>query len=139
MTNPDTTRRTGGRVRGMRLNTSLGGLLIPIAIIGGISALELGRTADKETAQREVFFNIEYPIIMYFIFALSVAIILAAFLQRWRIWHLGKPQGVFDNFGARLTNAFTMGAGTSRVKNDHYAGIMHGLIYSSFLVLTLVS
>ncbi len=41
--------------------------------------------------------------------------------------------------GARLTNALTMGAGTSRVKNDRYAGVMHWCIYSSFIVLTLVT
>jgi Fe-S oxidoreductase/nitrate reductase gamma subunit len=130
---------TARRPIGTRLRSSIGGLLLPIAILGGISALELGRTADKQTAQREVFFNISYPIIMYFIFALSIAIIVGAFIQRARVWRLGKPQGVFDHFGARLTNALTLGAGTSRVKNDRYAGLMHWCIYSSFAVLTLVT
>ena len=125
--------------KGGRFHVSLGGLLIPIAILGGISALEIGRTADHESAQREVFFNIELPVIMYFIFALSVAIIVGAFIQRARVWRLGRPQGVLDNLGARITQALTLGAGTSRVKNDRYAGIMHGAIYSSFLVLTLVT
>jgi Fe-S oxidoreductase/nitrate reductase gamma subunit len=127
------------RRRGVRLNVSLGGLLIPIALLGGISAFELGRTAGKETAQREVFFNISYPAIMYFIFAASLAIILGAFFQRYRIWRLGKPHKVTDQFGARLGQALTLGAFTSRVKNDRYAGLMHGAIYSSFLVLTIVT
>jgi uncharacterized integral membrane protein len=86
-----------------------------------------------------VFFNIEWPAIMYFIFAASTAIIVGAFVQRLRIWRIGKPQDVLSNFGARLTNALTMGAGTSRVKNDRFAGVMHWCIYSSFLMLTLVT
>ncbi len=125
--------------RGTRLRSSLGGFMIPFAALAGIAALETARTADRETAQREVFFNIQYPVIMYFIFALSMAIILGAFIQRMRIWRLGKPQGVFDHLGARLTNAMTMGAATSRVKNDRFAGVMHWCIYSSFAVLTLVT
>ena len=125
--------------RGSRLRASFGPLLIPFAILGGISAFEFARTADKTTPQREVFVNIAYPVIMYFIFALSLAIIVGAFIQRLRIWRLGKPQGVFDNLGARVAQMLTLGAGTARVKNDRYAGVMHGLIYTSFLGLTLVT
>jgi Fe-S oxidoreductase len=127
------------RGAGVRLRSSIGGVLLPFTILAGISAFELGRTAEKETAQREVFFNIAYPAIMYFIFALSMAIILGAFLQRARVWRLGKPQKVTDQLGARVIQLFTLGAGTSRVKNDRYAGIMHGCIYSSFVVLTIVT
>lgn len=130
-------RATAGK--GSRLNVGIGGLLIPVAIIGGISAFELGRTADHETAQREVFFNVSYPVIMYFIFAASVAIILGAFIQRWRIWRLGKPQNVTDRLGARIWQTLSLGAATSRVKNDRYAGVMHACIYTSFLMLTLVT
>jgi len=122
--------------RSTRLRVSFGGLLIPIAIVIAIGALETART---EGAHREVFFNIRGFAIMYFIFGVAVAAIAIAFIQRLRIWRLGKPTNIFQNFGARLTNALTMGAGTSRVKNDRYAGIMHWCIYSSFAVLTLVT
>ncbi len=122
--------------KGTRLRISLGGLLIPLAIVVAIGALETART---EGAHREVFFNIRGFAIMYFIFGISVALIAFAFLQRVRIWRLGKPINIFQNFGGRLTNALTMGAGTSKVKNDRYAGVMHWCIYSSFAVLTLVT
>jgi hypothetical protein len=122
--------------KGARLRISLGGLLIPLAIVVAIGALETART---EGAHREVFFNIRGFAIMYFIFGISVAVIAFAFLQRVRIWRLGKPINIFQNFGGRLTNALTMGAGTSKVKNDRYAGVMHWCIYSSFAVLTLVT
>ncbi len=125
------------RRRVARLRASTGGILIPAAVIGAIASFETARTSGD--AQREVFFNIEWPAIMYFIFAASAAIIVGAFVQRLRIWRIGKPQGVFSNFGARLTNALTMGAFTSRVKNDRFAGVMHWCIYSSFIVLTLVT
>jgi hypothetical protein len=105
------TRRPARRF-GTRLRSSTGGILIPAAVIGAIASFETARTSGD--AQREVFFNIEWPAIMYFIFAASTAIIVGAFVQRLRIWRIGKPQRVFSNFGARLTNALTMGAGTSR-------------------------
>ena len=124
-----------GRKRG-RFNVSLAGVAVPLAIIAAIGALETART---EGAQREVFFNIRGFAVMYFLFGLSVAVIAGAFLQRARIWRLGKGANVTGDLGARLTNALTMGAGTSRVKNDRYAGVMHWCIYSSFAVLTLVT
>ncbi|MBI2767109.1 MAG: (Fe-S)-binding protein [Chloroflexi bacterium] len=124
------------RSRPTRFRASIGGLIIPVAALAGISAFETVRTGS---AQREVFFNISAPVVMYFIFAAAVAVIAGAFVQRLRVWRLGKPQGVFDNVGARITNAITMGAATSRVKNDRYAGVMHWCIYSSFIVLTLVT
>ena len=124
-----------GRKRG-RFNVSLAGVAVPLAIIAAIGALETART---EGAQREVFFNIRGFAVMYFLFGLSVAVIAGAFLQRARIWRLGKGANLSGDLGARLTNALTMGAGTSRVKNDRYAGVMHWCIYSSFAVLTLVT
>lgn len=124
------------RRRGARFNVSLAGVAVPLAVIAAIGALE---TARMEGAQREVFFNIRGFAIMYFLFGLSVAVIAGAFLQRARIWRLGGGAGVTGDLGARLTNLLTMGMGTSRVKNDRYAGVMHWCIYSSFAVLTLVT
>jgi Fe-S oxidoreductase/nitrate reductase gamma subunit len=122
--------------KGTRLRATWGSVMIPVAIIGAISAFEIGRTTD---AQREVFWNIGLPALMYFVFAAFVAIVAGAFVQRARIWRLGKPANVFRNGGARITNALTMGAATSRVKNDRYAGLMHWCIYSSFIALVLVT
>ena len=119
-----------------RFRVSIGGILVPLAVIAAIGALDTARTSS---AQREVFFNIGMPQLMYFIFALSVAIIVGALVMRARIWRLGRPQPVFDHIGARLTQAMTMGAATSRVKNDRLAGVMHWCIYSSFLMLTVVT
>ncbi len=122
--------------RATRLRASAAGLVIPVAILAGISALEVGRTSD---ASREVFWNIRMPTLMYFIFGISLAIIIGALVQRVRIWRIGKPQQVSENAGARLTNALTMGAGTSRVVRDRYAAVMHTCLYVSFLGLTLVT
>lgn len=122
--------------RATRLRASAGGLVIPVALLAAISSFELGRTGD---ASREVYWNISMPALMYFVFAISMAVILGAFVQRLRIWRLGRSYSVTDKAGARLTNALTMGAGTSRVVNDRYAAVMHTSIYLSFIVLTLVT
>ncbi len=132
------TPNAGPAHKGTRLN-SLGGLLLPLAGLGALSAFELARTADHESAQREVFLNISYPVIMYFVFGLAVAIIGAAFLRRMRMWRLGKSHNVTDQLGLRVWNMFSLGAATGRVPRDRYAGVMHWCIYSSFVVLTLVT
>ncbi|WP_322796068.1 hypothetical protein, partial [Tepidiforma sp.] len=107
-----------------------------MAILAAISAFETARTTD---ASREVFFNIKTPWLMYFVFTISMAVIFGALLLRARIWRLGKPHRVNQSMSARITNLLTLGAGTSRVKNDRFAGVMHGCIYSSFVVLTIVT
>ncbi|GAB4335384.1 MAG: heterodisulfide reductase-related iron-sulfur binding cluster [Dehalococcoidia bacterium] len=126
----------GHRVRPTRLRASWTGIAVPVAIIAAIGAIE---TANTDSAQREVFFNIEWPAIMYFIFAASMAVIIGAFVQRLRVWRLGRSANVLADFGGRVTNLLTMGAATSRVKNDRFAGVMHWCIYSSFIVLTIVT
>ncbi|MEX2081424.1 MAG: (Fe-S)-binding protein, partial [Dehalococcoidia bacterium] len=133
---PELPTATTTAPRGTRLRASWASIGIPVAVLGAISALETARTTD---AQREVFFNISTPAIMYFVFAGFMAIVGAAFIQRLRVWRLGKPYNVGLSLGARITNALTMGAATSRVKNDRFAGVMHWCIYSSFIVLTLVT
>lgn len=127
---------TGKATRGTRLRMNGAGLVVPVAILGAISAFEVARTTD---ATRQVFWNISTPALMYFVFAIALAIIVGSLAQRMRIWRLGKPYSVIDKPGARLTNAMTMGAGTSRVANDRYAAVMHTSIYLSFLMLTLVT
>ena len=122
--------------KGKRFNVSVIGVAVPVAVIAAIGALE---TAQTERASREVFFNIQGFAVMYFIFGVAVAVIAGAFVQRLRVWRLGRGHGVFNDLGARITNALTLGAGTGRVTNDRYAGVMHWCIYSSFAVLTLVT
>ncbi|MFQ5382837.1 MAG: hypothetical protein ACE5EF_14655, partial [Dehalococcoidia bacterium] len=129
MADQATEHRRDGAGRAARIRGSAAGWLIPVAVLGGVSAFETARTSS---AGREVFVNITYPAVMYFVFALSVAIIGAAFYQRYRIWHLGRPADVSGDLGARITNALTLGAGTSRLTNDRYSGVMHWCIYSSF-------
>lgn len=121
MTSIPQTPQNGEQPKGTRFRASWGGLVIPVAIIGAISAVETARTS---TASREVFFNISTPWLMYFVFALSMGIIIGAFVNRSRIWRLGRPHHVNRSLGARIAQALTLGAGTSRVKNDRFAGTL---------------
>jgi Fe-S oxidoreductase len=131
-----TADRSENAPKGTRLRVTWAAVAIPVAIIVAIGSFETARTSD---AQREIFFNITAPTVMYFIFAACVVFIGAAFVRRMRIWRLGQPANVLQDVGGRLTNLLTMGAATSRVKNDRLAGLMHWCIYSSFLVLLLVT
>src|SRR5690606_41308138 len=75
---------------------------LPAAVIAAIAAFETARTSDDAT--REVFFNIRFSWLMYVIFAGSMAIILAALVQRVRIYRLGKPWKV-DRKSTRLNSS----------------------------------
>src|SRR5690606_17784915 len=94
--------------RGTRLRASLGPMIIPFAFIGAIGALDMARFFQAEddeggSAQREVFFNIDLPILFYILFAVLVAVLVGALIQRIRVWRIGKSQGVLDKPGARAT------------------------------------
>ena len=101
-----------------------------------ISAAE---TARFDGPHRELFFNIDHFWVLYALLPLLVAVIVYPLIRRSRIWRLGRPDFHFDNPRARLRNALRGGAGTERVFNDPYSGMMHLCIMSSIVVLFLVT
>ena len=108
--------------------------------------------------QREVFWNISFPFILYIIAGLVVLLMVYAFYRRSRVWRLGKPDNRLLDSRSRRWKAFIYAAivdwlvhrkflgvadnlghrGFSRkdlIPKEFYAGAAHFCIFAGFIVL----
>ena len=112
------------------------GPAVGLSGLGLISAFELGRT----DASREVFFNVAQPWAVYVLLAALTGLLVYGFGRHATLWTIGKPTpGILREIPARTRNALLLGIGQEKVHRDRYAGIMHLCIFSSIIVLTLVT
>lgn len=88
---------------------------------------------------REVFWNVAGGWAVYVFLALLIAVLLYAPSRRLQYYLLGKRVNVFNNVPARLKNMVVLGLAQHRLPRDPLAAIMHACIFSSILVLTLVT
>jgi hypothetical protein len=82
---------------------------------------------------REVFWNISYSYLMYILAAITVAFWVFSIYQRYKLWHLGKPDDCSKNMGKRIrvfirTTVVDVLA-HRRFLRDPYPGIMHLIIF----------
>ena len=104
--------------------------------LGLISAVEVGRTG----AGRESFFNAAQPWAVYVLMAALVGLLVYGIARHASLWAIGKPTpGLLGEVPGRVRNAVRLGLGQQKVRRDPYAGIMHWCIFSSIVVLTLVT
>ena len=128
----------GGREapRRVRFVGAWWGPAVGLSGLGVISAIELERT----DAGREVFFNVAQPWAVYVLLAGLVGLLVYGFGRHASLWAIGKPTpGVLREMPRRARNALRLGLGQEKVRRDRYAGIMHLCIFSSIVVLTLVT
>ena len=105
--------------------------------LGLISAIELEARTD---AGREVFFNAQQPWAVYVFLASLVGLLVYGFGRHASLWAVGKPTpGLLREIPMRTRNAIKLGLAQEKVRRDRYAGIMHLCIFSSIVVLTLVT
>jgi Fe-S oxidoreductase/nitrate reductase gamma subunit len=98
---------------------------------------------DDSGVQREVFGNIPSAWKAVFYTALPVLIVYGAVVFSWRVrnWERGAPDDrrtTRANIGRRLAD-FRAGVYMQTLLRDPVAGVMHSLIYFSFLVLLAVT
>ncbi len=130
-------RRLPGR-KGLRLN-AVAAVIWALPIVG-IFALELSARSDEVSlAGREVFWNIRFFWLVYFLFAIMISFLLFWGVRRSYLWRLGKPVNRVDHVGARLKAAITLGLLQRRLPRDPVSGLAHLCISSSIVVLTLVT
>ncbi len=94
-----------------------------------------------EVAHREIFFDIEFGWIIYILAAIAVAAFVYAIYKRYRLWRLGKKEGIRLDLWKR-TKAFALtglidGIVHRRIIRDFYPGIMHALLFWGALLLLL--
>jgi Fe-S oxidoreductase/nitrate reductase gamma subunit len=127
---------TGGgpaRLIGMWWVPALG-----FSAVGVWLALQLGST---EGAGRESFFNAAHPWSVYVFMSALVGLLVYGFVRHATLWRLGQPtqDSLLSQLRQRVMNVGRLGLAQDKVRRDRYAGIMHWCIFSSIVVLTLVT
>jgi Fe-S oxidoreductase/nitrate reductase gamma subunit len=112
---------------------------VGVSLLGLYGSFQLG--ASNEFV-RESFFNDVAPAGSVYIFmAALVGLLVFAIVRHATLWNIGRPhdQSIFEDVPQRLRNALRLGLTQDKVRRDRYAGIMHWCIFSSIVVLTLVT
>jgi Fe-S oxidoreductase/nitrate reductase gamma subunit len=130
------------RIRPSQVAVAIGLLVALITVASGVSATVL-QWHDDSSVQREVFGNIPSAWKLVFYTVLPVAIVYGAVVFSWRVrnWERGGPDDrgtTRRNLGRRLKD-FRAGVYMQTLLRDPAAGIMHSLIYFSFLILLAVT
>ncbi|HLM63645.1 MAG TPA: 4Fe-4S dicluster domain-containing protein [Acidimicrobiales bacterium] len=126
------------RVKPNQLAIGLGVAFALVTLGSGIAATVLQFHDDSEV-QREVFGNIPSAWKLVFYTVLPIVIVYGGviFAQRVQNWERGQPDDrrtTTRNIGRRLKD-FRAGVYMQTLLRDPAAGIMHSLIYFSFLIL----
>src|SRR4051794_3684775 len=134
--------RTRGNASKLVLTVGIGFAII--TLLSGISGWVFEDSqVDHSPITREVFGGIPTALITIFYIVVPLLIIYGAvlFSQRTRNWERGKPDNratTAKNVKQRLKD-FRAGAYMQTLLRDPAAGVMHSLIYFSFLVLLAVT
>ncbi len=131
--------------KGIKPHHMVVGFGAAIAVFTALSGIVpvLTQQSDKSSEKREVFINIPGPLKLVFYTVLPVIILYGAvmFSQRVKNWERGKPDRRatrLDNVKGRL-GAYRAGVYMQTLLRDPAAGLMHSLIYFSFLILLAVT
>ncbi|MGH9111189.1 MAG: respiratory nitrate reductase subunit gamma, partial [Acidimicrobiales bacterium] len=139
---PASSRRTTPRIRPSQIAVAIGIAFALITVASGVIATVL-QWHDDSSVQREVFGNIPSAWKLVFYTVVPVAIVYGAIVFSWRVrnWERGGPDDrgtTRRNVGRRLKD-FRAGVYMQTLLRDPAAGIMHSLIYFSFLILLAVT
>jgi Fe-S oxidoreductase/nitrate reductase gamma subunit len=144
-TSEDTAERRG--VRPHQIVIGLGIAFAAFTVISGLVPLLFphDETIEQivEDQTREVFGFVPSPLKLVFYIVVPVLLIIGAvlFSQRTRNWERGKPDHRPTNkrTAAQRAKDFRAGVYMQTLMRDPAAGIMHSLMYFSFLVLLAVT
>jgi Fe-S oxidoreductase/nitrate reductase gamma subunit len=130
------------RIKPHQLALGLGVLIAVVTVVSGIAATVFQFHGESEVT-REVFENIPSPLkaAFYMIVPITLLYGAVAFSQRMRNWERGAPEArktTSKNVKQRLAD-FRAGVYMQTLLRDPAAGIMHSLIYFSFIILLAVT
>ena len=126
----------GGRPPKVRLVGAWWAPAVGLAGVGLAGALE----AERTSAGREIGFNVDQFWAVYVFLAALTGLLVYGVGRHASLWALGQPTpGVLRELPHRLRNALRLGLAQEKVRRDRYAGIMHWCIFSSIVVLTIVT
>jgi Fe-S oxidoreductase/nitrate reductase gamma subunit len=130
------------RLRPHQLAIGLGALIALVTVVSGLASLVFQFHDDAEV-QREVFGNIPsaWKLVFYTLTPILLLYGAILFAQRMKNWERGGPDDrrtTAKNAKRRLKD-FRAGVYMQTLLRDPAAGIMHSLIYFSFLILLAVT
>lgn len=95
---------------------------------------------DPSTASRHILWSISHSWIMYVFFVIALVLLVRGFMWRIRIWKSGRPdEERLKGLGRRFRMLIREIALPSRINDSTFAGIFHGFIYYSFIVLVITT
>ena len=111
---------------------------LAISALGVYLALQIGST---DGAAREPFFNVAQPWAVYVFMSALVGLLVYGLVRHATLWRLGQPtqDSLLSQLRQRVMNVGRLGLAQDKVRRDRYAGVMHWCIFSSIVVLTLVT
>ncbi len=135
-------RGVKSRPKPHQLALAVGLVLATITVVSGITATVFQLHDDSEI-QREVFGNIPswWKLVFYTVFPVLIVYGTVLFAQRVQNWERGAPDNrrtTRKNVAQRMKD-FRAGVYMRTLLRDPAAGIMHSLIYFSFLILLAVT
>jgi len=90
-------------------------------------------------ASREIYWNIGHSVLtlgpMYLLAIGAMVVLVYGFMQRLKVYRMGKPVDRFDNFGERLKQAISSTVLQSRVSRVRWPGLAHGIFFWGFGLL----
>ncbi|HRW38657.1 MAG TPA: heterodisulfide reductase-related iron-sulfur binding cluster [Aquihabitans sp.] len=141
-TEETTAETTDKRVRPHHLVLGLGALIAAFTALSGIAPL-ITEWHDESAVQREVFFNIPSWLKLGFYVLMPALILFGAFnfSNRVKNWERGAPdrRATTRKNAKRRAEDVRAGLYMQTLLRDPAAGLMHSLIYFSFLVLLAVT
>ncbi len=131
------------RLKPQHLAVAIGLVFAAIVIGSGITATVFQFHDEESTIQREVFGNIPsaWKLVFYTVFPILIIYGAVLFGQRVRNWERGAPddRSTTAKNAKRRLGDFRAGVYMQTLLRDPVAGIMHSLIYFSFLILFAVT
>jgi Fe-S oxidoreductase/nitrate reductase gamma subunit len=139
---PDAAEATPRRVRPHHIAIGVGVAIAATVVLSGIASLTFGFHDDSEV-QRKVFGNIPSGLKLAFYTLTPVLFVYGAvlFSQRVKNWERGAPdrRATTKETLPRRLKDFRAGVYMQTLLRDPAAGIMHSLIYFSFVILLAVT
>ena len=111
---------------------------LAVSALGVYLALQISST---EGAGRESSFNVAHPWAVYVFLSALVGLLVYGLIRHATLWRLGQPtqDSLLAQVPTRLMNFGRLGLAQDKLRRDRYAGIMHWCIFSSIVVLTIVT
>lgn len=85
------------------------------------------------TPTREVYWNIDYHLVMYLFAVIMAVIFFYGIYRRYRQWKLSKPQKIQLQTWQGIKDVFIYGFGHKRLLKDKVPGVMHMAILFGFI------